>query len=137
MSGVGKPAEDIAVPVERHDEAHIHQMRAAEIGIVDDVDVAGFRRQATAVGDHLDHRFGRILHDADEDRQTLAALRDQRAVDGRVDAVRAVIGLGDDRREGGAGKRQIHFITDLLQGGLQHRKRDRVELCHIKPRRCR
>ena len=27
--------------VDRHGEAHVHQMRAAEIGIVDDVDVAG------------------------------------------------------------------------------------------------
>ena len=31
--------------VERQREAHVHQMRAAEIGVVDDVDVAGLRRR--------------------------------------------------------------------------------------------
>ena len=107
-------------------------MRAAEIGIVDDIDVARLRRQAAAVGDHLDQCLRRILHHADEHRQAPCPLRDQRAVLGRIDAIRAVIGFGNHRRERGAGESKIHLVADLLQGCLDHRKRDGVEFCHVQ-----
>ena len=127
VAGVRQPAEDLAVAVDRHGEAHVHQMRAAEIWIVDDVDVAVLRRQAAAGGDHLDDRPRRMLHDADEYGQALAALGDQRAVDGRIDAVRTIVGLGDDRREGCAREGQVHLVAGLLECGLNDRKRDGVE----------
>ena len=41
MTGVGQPGEEFPLVEERLHEAHVHQMRAAEIGIVDDVGVAG------------------------------------------------------------------------------------------------
>ena len=127
MAGVGKPAEDFSLPVDRHEEAHVHQVRAAEIGIVDDIDVALLRRQAASVADHLDDGAGGILHDADEDRQALVALRDQRAVFGRVDAVGAVVRLGDHRREGCTGESEIHLVAGLLQGGLDDGEGEGVE----------
>ncbi len=55
------------------------------------------------------------------------ALRDQRAVVGGIDAVGAVVGLGDHRREGGAGKGEVHLVADLLQAGLDDGEGDGVE----------
>src|SRR5690606_17120653 len=54
VAGVGEPAEYFAATPDRHGEAHVHQMRATEVWIVDDVDVAFFRRQAAAIRYHLD-----------------------------------------------------------------------------------
>ncbi len=127
VPGVGQPAPDPAVAIERPGEAHIHQVGAAQIGIVDDVDVAGRGLGGPALADHLDQRGGRILHGADEDRQAPGALRDQRAVLRRIDPVRAVVRLGDHRREGGAREGQVHLVADLLQAGLDDRQGDRVE----------
>ena len=127
MAGVGEPAEYLAGAPDRHGEAHVHQMRAAEIGVVDDVDVAFLRRQAASVSDHLDDCLRRILHDADEDRQALRPLRDQRTVYGRVDAVGAVVRLGYDRREGGSAEGQVHLVAGLLERGLDDGEGDGVE----------
>ena len=75
MAGVGQPGEQLALVEERLHEAHVHQMRAAEIGIVDDEHVAGIDL-AGIVGFHtIDDRPGRELHGADEDRQSQFALR--------------------------------------------------------------
>ena len=103
-------------------EADVHQVGAAEVGVVDDVDVAGLGRQGLAGGDALDDVAGRELHGADEDRKPAGSLGDQRAVAGGVDAVGAVVGLGDDRREGGAGEGEVHLVADLLQAGLDRRR---------------
>ena len=54
VAGVLQPAEQLAIDEERHGEAHVHEMRAAEIGIVDDVDVAGLRRRGLALADQPD-----------------------------------------------------------------------------------
>ena len=62
---------------------------------------------------------------------------DQRAVVRVVDAGRAVVGLGDDRREGGAREGEVHLVADLLQAGLDDRKGDGVERAHgALPPRC-
>ena len=74
VAGIGEPSEMAAAIEERLDELDVHQMRAAEIGIVDDENVA-FADGLCA----LDHRLGRELHRADEDRQAELALRDQLA----------------------------------------------------------
>ncbi len=63
VAGVGQPAEQLAVAIDRHHEAHIHQMRAAEIGIVDDIDVARLqacRQRPSAIISMI--VLGRILH---------------------------------------------------------------------------
>ena len=83
VPGVLQPAERLAAVVERQREAHVHQVRAAEIGIVDRIDVAGLGFAGLAFADQSDQLGGGILHGADEDRQPELALGDERA--GRQD----------------------------------------------------
>ncbi len=118
VAGVLQPAEQLAVDEDGLGEAHVHQVGAAEIGVVDDVDVAGLGPAGLALGDEADDVAGRVLHRADEDRQAELALGDQRAGVAVVDAVGAVVGLGDDRREGRAREGDVHLVADLLQAGL-------------------
>src|SRR5690606_17795833 len=75
----------------------------------------------------FDHGPGRILHDAYEYRQSLVALSDQRTVVGRINAVGAVIGFGDYRREGGAGEGEVHLVAGLLQRCLYDGKGKRIQ----------
>ncbi len=90
-------------------------------------DVAGFRRRRQTLADPLKDGAGRELHDADKDRQALGALRDQAAVHGRIDPVRAVVGLGDDGGEGGAREGEVHLVADLLKARLDHGQCDGVD----------
>ena len=101
VAGIRQPAPQLAVTVIGTHEAHIHEMRAAKIGIVDDIDVAGLGRGRAALADQPDQFGRRILHRPDKDGQAACPLRDQGAVIGGIDAVRPVIRLGDDGREGG------------------------------------
>jgi hypothetical protein len=82
VAGIGQPRKQRAAIEERLHEAHVHQVRAAEIGVVDDVDVA--RLQVLGA---VDHGLGAELHRADEDRQSQLALRDQFARAAVVDAI--------------------------------------------------
>jgi hypothetical protein len=75
-------------------------------------------------------RYGSLTMSADEHREPELALRDQRAVARRIDAVRAVQRLGDHRREGRAHEREVHLVADLLQAVLDDGQRDRIELAH-------
>ena len=99
MAGVLQPAEQFPVDEHRADEAHIHEMRTAEIGVVDDINIARLRRRHLALTDQADQFAGRILHGANENRQAEFALRNQRPRCAVVNAVRAVIRFGDDRRK--------------------------------------
>ena len=54
MPSVGQPGEQGAAIVERHREADIHEVGAAEIRVVNDVNVAFFRRQCAAFADEFD-----------------------------------------------------------------------------------
>ena len=123
----------LAAIVEGQREAHVHQVRAAEIGIVDDVDVAGLRRAGFALADQSDQLGGGILHGADEHRQPQLALADQRTRRLVVDAGGAVVGLGDDRREGRAREGDVHLVADLAERGLDHGQRDGVDGAHGPP----
>ena len=116
-----QPAEQLAIHVERHGEAHIHQVRATQIGVVDDVDVIRLGRGHLPLADQPDDLGGGILHCADEHRQAKFALRDQRAVVGRIDARRAVIGLRDHRRKRRAREGNVHLVANLREAGLNHR----------------
>jgi hypothetical protein len=129
---VGEPGEDLALVEERLHEAHIHQMRAAQIGIVDDEDVAWIDL-AGIVGFHtLDDRPGRKLHGADENRQSQLALRNQRAVDGVVNPVGTIHSLRNHWRKGRANERQVHFVADLDQAVLDDGQGDGVEIGHAE-----
>ena len=80
VADVRQPAEHLSGPEHRHREAHVHQVRAAEVGVVDGVDVARRRWQGRALADALDQRARGVGHRADEDRQAAEPLGDQRAV---------------------------------------------------------
>ena len=122
VSGVGEPREKLApVEVGLH-EAHVHQVGAAQVGVVDDVEIA--RREVAGA---LDHRLGAELHGADEDRQAELALRDELSGGGVVDAVGAVQRLRDHRAERRAHEGQVHLVAHLLQAVLDDREGDRIE----------
>ena len=130
VAGIGQPGEQLPPVEERLHEAHVHQMGATEIGIVDDEHVARIDLAGIVALHPLDHRLGRELHGAHEYRQAELALGDQRTVGGIVDAVRAVHALGDNRREGGAHKGKIHLVADLDQAVLDDGQRDGIEVGH-------
>ena len=125
MAGVGEPAPELAVAEERLHELDVHQVRAAEIRIVDDEHVARMERDLQPV-DALDHRLHRELHRADEHRQPELALRDQLAGVAVVDAVGAIERLRDHRAERAAHEREVHLVADLHQAVLQDREGDGV-----------
>jgi hypothetical protein len=105
-------------------------MRAAKVGVVDDIDVVGLRGRGSARRNHLDQGTGGILHGADKDRQAARALRDQRAILGGIDPVGAVVRLCDHGREGRAGEAEVHLVANLLQARLNDRKGDGVDTAH-------
>ena len=130
VAGIGQPGEQLALVEERLHEPHIHEMRAAEIGIVDDEHVARIDLAGVVRLHALDHRPGRELHGADEHRQAELALGDQRAVGDVVDAVGTVHALGDHRREGGAHEGEVHLVADLDQAVLDDGQGDGIEVGH-------
>ena len=121
-----------ALVEERQREAHVHQVGAAEVGVVDGEDVA--LAHGGLGGDQV---LGGELHRADEDRQPQLALGDQLAVLLGVDAVRTVEALRDDRAESRADEGEVHFVADLLQAALHHAEGDGVELAHSPTSRIR
>ena len=97
MSGIRQPAPQLAVTVIGTHKAHIHEMRATKIRVVDDVYVARLRCSGTSLTDQPDQLGRRILHRPDKDGQTTSPLRNQGTVIGGIDAIRPVIRLGNDR----------------------------------------
>ena len=118
VADIGKPAEHLAIAEIGHGEAHIHQVRSAEIGIVYDIDITFFGWQRPAVPDEFDECHGGELHRADKDRQSKLPLCDQLAAIRVIYAVGTVVGFRDDRRKGGTRECQVHLVTDLLETRL-------------------
>ncbi len=122
-----QPAEDAAVVEVRPDKSHVGQMRSADMGVVEDPDVAVGNVALARLLDHGRHAIG---HDAHEDRQARFALHQRRARLGVVDPVGGVVRLGDDRVEGRAEERRVHLVGDLLHPARENRKRDRIDGAH-------
>ena len=122
VSGVGKPGEQAPAVEERLHELDVHEVRAAEVGVVDGEDVAGLHRLGAR-----DHRLRRLLHGAHEDRQAEIALGDELAGIAVIDAVGAILALGDDGAEGRPHEREVHLVADLLEAVLDHAEGDRVD----------
>ena len=129
---VREPGEVRALVEERPGEAHVHQVGAAEVGVVDGEDVA--LAHGGLGGDQV---LGRELHRADEDRQPQLALGDELAVLPGIDAVGAVEALRDDRAEGRADEGEVHLVADLLQAALHHAESDGIERAHWPTSRIR
>ena len=126
VTGIGEPAPELPAIEERLDELDVHQVRPAEIRIVQDEDVAVIERDSL-LAYPIDHRLRRELHRAHEHRQTELTLCDQLARIAVIDAVGAVERLRDHRAERRAHEREIHLVAHLLQAALDHRQRDRVD----------
>ena len=127
MAGIRQVAPEAVAVIERPHHLDVHQVGAAEIGVVDQDDVTRIEVAAP-----LDHRLGGELHHPDKDRQTELALGDDFAGRAIVDAVGAVESFGDDRRERGFLVDQVHLAGHLAQAVLDHRQRHRIER-HVSP----
>src|SRR5437763_4279128 len=88
MAGIRQIAPEAAAIIERPHHLDVHQVGAAEIGIIDQDDVTRIEIAAP-----LDHRLGRELHHPDKDREAEFALGDDFAGRAVVDPVRAVKSL--------------------------------------------
>ncbi len=127
MADGGEETEHLAVPEHGLDQPEVGKVGAAVIRIVEDPDVALV--DAALLRGLVDDRLHGKGHDADEDRQAGFTLHQGLAGVRIVDAVGGVMGLGDDRVEGGAEQGRVHFVGDLFQTALQDCERDRI-YCH-------
>ena len=124
VAGRRHQREQLAVDEIGRDQLHVLEMAAAEIGIVHDPDVAG-PEAALAVRNHDDALHGE-LHVGEEDRQAVAALRDRLPGLRVEDPVRAVVRLGDDRRDGGVNEMEVHLVRDLLESAAHDGESHRI-----------
>ncbi len=125
VPGVGEPAVKRPAMEKGTVEAHVHQVGAAQIGVVGDEHVA-----RAHVLDPCNQLPRTELHGADEDRQAEVALGDQIARVLVIDAVRTVERLGDHGAEGGADEGQVHLVADLDQAALNHGQGDGIDVAH-------
>ena len=128
MPDRGNPGEHAAAAHQRAHQAEIVEVRAAVVGVVEEIGVAGV--EVAVARDLVDHGLDRERHGADEDRQAGRALHQGRAGLGVIEAVAGVVRLGDDRIERRAVERRVHLVGDLDEAAVEHRKRDRVERGH-------
>ena len=124
----GEPGEHLAAAHDRAHQAEVVEMRAAVVGVVEQIGVA--RLQPAVARDLVDHGLDRERHGADEDRQAGRALHQRRAGFGVIEPVAGVVRLGDDRIERRAEQRRVHLVGDLHQTAVEHRKRDGIERPH-------
>ena len=117
MRDGGEPAEDASLAEDRLHQLHVVDVRAAVIGIVHHVDVA--RAEIGVARDLRDDRAHGEGHRADEHRETVLALHERLAGRRVVEAVGAVMRLGDDRVEGAAHERRVHLRRDLFEAALE------------------
>src|SRR6516162_489228 len=130
MAGIRQIAPEATAIIERPYHLDVHQVRAAEIGVVDQDHVTRFE-VAAPLDDGLGGERGE-LHDPDKYRQSEFSLSDDLAGHAIVDAVRAVKALGDHRRERGFLVDQIHLAGHLPQAVLNDRQCHRIER-HVSP----
>ena len=126
VAGVGQPGEVRALVEEGKRETHVHQVGAAEVGVVDREDVAlAYFVGLVAIRCSVEN----CMVPTKTGKPQLA-LRDQLAVLPGVDAVRAVEPLRDYGAEGRANEGEVHLVADLLQAALHHAEGDGVERAH-------
>ena len=126
MAHAGQPAKQFAIAEIGAHQPHVRQVRAAQMRVVEDENIAVLR----GVAELVDHGLYREGHDAHKDRQPRFALHQRVAGFGVVQAVAGVVRLGDDGVEGRAKQRRVHFVGDLLHPAREDGECDRVNLGH-------
>ena len=92
VTAVGEKGDEFPSVEKGTHHFDVHQVRAAKVGDVDDVDVT-----RGGVLDALDNRPDRVTHHVDEIRQAARALHDHLAGLALVDAAGAIEAVGDHR----------------------------------------
>ena len=107
---------------DRADDAHVAEVGATQIGIVDGDHVA----RMEIVLERLQHGLRRVVEGADVDGDVLASLHHRVAV-GVAEAVGEVARVDD---EGVAGAQHLlrHLVDEVDEGVFQNLEGDRVEL---------
>ena len=119
VGAVGDVAGELAVGrVDRRHERDVGQVRPAEVGVVEDGDVARPEGQ----GAH--HGGDRRRHRSEVDGQ-MGGLR-REAPRGVEDGAGVVPALLDVRREGGAAQRRSHLLGDRGEQTLEDFERDGI-----------
>src|SRR6185503_7672145 len=84
------------------------------------------RLEAAFLSDQLDDVGDGELHVREEHRQPVTSLRDRLAGRRMEDAVRAVVGFGDDRRDRRMDEMQVHLVGDLFERAAHDRECDGI-----------
>ena len=100
-------------------------MGTTNIGVVQDPYVPALET-AVLLGD-LQDVLGRELHIGEEHRQAVATLRNRFPRFRVEDAMRAVVGFGNDGRDRRMDQVQIHLVGDLFERAAHHGQRDRID----------
>ncbi len=106
------------------DEADVGEVGAAEVGVVEDEDIA-----LGGVGELVDDGLGGERHGADEDGEAGLALDEGVTGGAVVEAMAGVVGFGDGGVEGGAEEGGVHFVGDLFEPAFEDRQGDAVHSC--------
>ena len=113
--------DDLAFVEDRPHDAHVVEVRAADVRVVDREHVA----RVDVVGERLDHRLAGEVQRADVDGDVLRPLHDRVAL-AITERGREVTRV-DDERVARAQDLLGHLVDDRDEGVLQHLERDRVE----------
>ena len=116
--------EYLSVAEHRADKLEVRQVCAALIGIIENIDIAIHGRVVAGQFDDMAHGKG---HDPDKDRQAFLALHKGFTGLGIIQPVRGIMCFGNNRVEGAAEQRCIHFIGNLFQPAAQHGKLHRID----------
>ena len=94
-------------------------MRAADMGIIEDVNIAIL--QIAVFGSFLDYGFDRKRHHTNKYRQARFALHQSVARDRMIKDVAGIMRLGDDWVKGRTKEGCVHFICNLFHPARKHR----------------
>ena len=94
-------------------------MRAADMGIIEDVNIAIL--QIAVFGSFLDYGFDRKRHHTNKYGQSRFALHQSVARDRMIKPVTGIMRLGDNWVKGRTKEGRVHFICNLFHPARKHR----------------
>ena len=92
VAAVGEKGGELSLVEEWPHHLHVHQVGAAQVGIVDDDDIPGGR-----IRNAIDHRMHRVAHNVDEIGQATRSLDDDISGQPVIDTTGAIETVGDHR----------------------------------------